>query len=422
MKLKALSLILACTLMGGALAKEPAKISTAEQQATKAEIDSLIARIEELSKKLGPGNSVNIDIRRHDGPWTQAPRAPGEHGPREVIIERRAPMAQPQHTAMKPKPGIGIVMAPNSAANGVLIGAVTPEGPAAKAGLRSGDVLLSVDGKTIGGSGKAGIDKARELLSNLKVGQTVQLTYARTGKAGKASVKVDNIGRVMMFSDRESGFTPRPGNHPRHMFSGGPDDRENIEIMAFTDCEKAGKKDCAPPRIFEAMRWQGLNLASLDAQLGRYFGTDKGVLVISAGPGMKSLQSGDVIQRVESTATESPRDVMRVLRAKKVGEKVNLAILRERKAFSIEITAPEAKAMQFLPPPPPTPPAPPAPPAPPRAPGVTPPPTPVAPPAPPAPPIGMRFNDDSQERIVWVSQNDDSSENAIEEVEIEISK
>lgn len=177
--------------------------------------------------------------------------------------------------------------------------------------------MLSIDGKSIGSSGRDGLDKARELLSDLKVGQNVQVVYARAGKTGKANIKVDNIGRVMMFSDRDGEFAPRAYGHGKRMMMGGPDTRENhMKSWPLAIAKNPARKTALHRAFFEALRWQGLNLASLDAQLGRYFGTEKGVLVISASPDMKNLQSGDVIQRVETTSTQSPRDVMRVLREK----------------------------------------------------------------------------------------------------------
>src|SRR3546814_1216413 len=35
-------------------------------------------------------------------------------------------------------------------------------------------------------------------------------------------------------------------------------------------------KDCDMPTLMSAFRWNGLNLATVDKQLGRYFGTDHG--------------------------------------------------------------------------------------------------------------------------------------------------
>ena len=70
--------------------------------------------------------------------------------------------------------------------------------------------------------------------------------------------------------------------------------QEIIRIGPRGDCKG---KNCKLPMLAEAFRWNGLNLASVDAQLGRYFGTDRGVLVLSAGADLAGLQAGDVIQQ-----------------------------------------------------------------------------------------------------------------------------
>ena len=89
--------------------------------------------------------------------------------------------------------------------------------------------------------------------------------------------------------------------------------QEVIRIGPRGDCKG---KNCRVPMLAEAFRWNGLNLASVDAKLGRYFGTDRGVLVLSAGPDLAGLQPGDVIHKIDGSAVDSPREAMEALRAK----------------------------------------------------------------------------------------------------------
>lgn len=363
MKTRILPLLIAVALAAGtAQASAPAqapKAATAEQKAAQAEIDRLVDRIKVLSKELGDGSDVRVIVRTEklDGPgWKRRDRDHDmmigrmgpEDGQRKIRIERIGPDGGPQ--AFKRGPGIGIVMTPNPAAPGVRIAAVTPESPAQRAGLRSDDVLLSVDGKTIGGSGTAAVENARVLLGKLKQGQVVKLRYARQGKSYTADVKADDISRVFAFNRSERGPGKHGGDrdHHKHMMMLPRGVEMDIERMGpMKDCKK-GDEDCGLPAIFQAFRWQGLNLASVDAGLGRYFGTDKGVLVLSSGPELKSLQSGDVIQRVAGKTVGSPRDVMRELREEMAGSQLKFEVLRDRKPTAVTVTVPKSRPLPFM--------------------------------------------------------------------------
>ncbi|MFT3805736.1 PDZ domain-containing protein [Arenimonas sp.] len=406
-------LIAAVLSSGSALAAstpKPAKAPTAQQQSAREEIERLTKRIEELSQQLGDDGQVRVIVKRV---------GPGEGpGDGDVVIRRIGPGDAPE--AMRDfhwhdrdrdgergrglrdrRLGLGVVLAPNSAASGVKIVAVTPDSPAMRAGLHSGDIVLSIDGKKIAGSGEAAVDTARKMLGDLKQDQVVKIGYARAGKTGTVSVKADQIHRVMVF-DRGEGAprTPRAWK--------GDDDRvfmlpEKVQmdierIGPMRDCAP-GKDDCHLPALAEAFRWQGLNLASIDASLGRYFGSSEGVLVISSGDELKGLQSGDVIQRVGGVAVKSPRDVMRALRDKDEGQQLKLDVLRDRKTVAVSIAVPKSRPLPFMIPPPPPPAAPPAPPATPRTPGVAPTPAPspaAAPPPPPRPSVAFISTDDPE--------------------------
>ena len=82
--------------------------------------------------------------------------------------------------------------------------------------------------------------------------------------------------------------------------------RELRQLGRLGECKG---EECRLPALAEAFRWSNLNLATVDASLGRYFGTDAGVLVLSVGDELAGLQAGDVIRKVDGTPVTTPRDV-----------------------------------------------------------------------------------------------------------------
>ena len=275
------------------------------------------------------------------------------------------------------KPVIGVLLAPDAVA-GVQVVGVTPDGGAADAGLQSGDRIVSIDGKQVlGSSAELRLENARMLLGNLSTKLPVKIAYVRAGQAGTVSVTPKSQrGQVWVNSHRG---TPEPDvmmhrSHDGHAPGVAPEvNREVIRIISGDNC-KGG--DCRTPMLMEAMRWNGLNLASVDAKLGRYFGTDRGVLVLSAGPDLAGLQAGDVIHKVDGKAVATPREAMAALRAKPADSLVAIEYLRDRKPGSAKVKVPEAMPLRV--------PAPPRPPKP-----------PVAPPPPPPPP-GTAFEQEMQ--------------------------
>ncbi|WP_297799936.1 PDZ domain-containing protein [Arenimonas sp. GDDSR-1] len=324
-------LILAAGFISTTAYGQTTKASADEQKAARAEIEQLSKRIQELSKKLGPDDQMQITIieTKRDSETGMVERsvtttAPAGKGPGRIEDKRGGKRIEMYPAG--PRIGLGVVMAPNSG-NGVKIAAVSPKGPAKDAGLQAGDVITAINGKAISAKDQAGVDQARAALSNLKEGQTVKLAYTRNGKSANATLKAGKIEPQMIVNRETRG--PMPGGAP-HAF-------------AF------------------ATRWSGMNLAELNPQLGRYFGSNTGVLVLSPKAEFPQLQAGDVILKINGKPVAKSRDVLEAMHGKNEGEKVAIDILRDRKAQSVSISAPKMGPME-----PPMPPMPPMPPGPPR--------------------------------------------------------
>ena len=244
------------------------------------------------------------------------------------------------------KPRLGVLLAGDDDA-GVRITGVTPDSGAAKAGLKAGDRLIRVAGAPITGStADARVENARAALSTLKVDVPVALSYRRDGQTSEVkaipalvspriTLGTPDDGSAFVFRDLD-GLSSLDGVQlDRLRTLVAPEVR--LELQRLQDCKG---EECRLPMLADAFRWNGLNLAPVDARLGRYFGTEHGVLVLGRQP-MPQLEPGDVILEIEGKAVDSPQDALRALTARKPGEKASARILRDRQLRTVQIDVPE---------------------------------------------------------------------------------
>jgi serine protease Do len=118
----------------------------------------------------------------------------------------------PEHKVVRGSIGIQFQVAQSSAvgrvygfSNGVIVGVVTPNGGAAKAGMQAGDVIVSIDGRNI----KDGDDLVADI-SARHVGSTVKLGFLRDGKQESANVVIGDRAKTYAAIAGEDDDTPTP--------------------------------------------------------------------------------------------------------------------------------------------------------------------------------------------------------------------
>lgn len=227
---------------------------------------------------------------------------------------------------------------------GVEVAGVSPGGPAEAAGLRAGDVIVAVDATQLKqADGRSPSAQLVGYMRSVEPGKTVRVQYLRDGKRLTADVKT--IAAEPMF------FGLMRDHMPRGPLGMGPGGMSHPGFHGM---------------LMGRPGFGSLELVPMTPGLGRYFGTDKGLLVVraprEAGVG---LEDGDVLMTIGGRTPDSAGQAFRILQSYDVGDKVQLGILRNRKRMDVDATMPTPAAGRPVGPPPPSPAEPPRPAAPP---------------------------------------------------------
>jgi S1-C subfamily serine protease len=227
---------------------------------------------------------------------------------------------------------------------GVVLQAVTPGGPAEEAGLKAGDIIISANGERLGRIERgddAPDDKLVAKIRELEEGETLSVEYRRGDEAGTADVTV----RVLEPANYSFSFTADSMLRGRLI--------EGLEAPSASFRMREPLEFALEPGVAWAspegvLAWSfghgfaRMELVTLDENLGSYFGTTEGLLVVRAPKDEDTpLRSGDVILRVGDRAPSSATHLMRIMRSYEPGETMHIEIMRNQQRQTVEVTVPD---------------------------------------------------------------------------------
>jgi predicted metalloprotease with PDZ domain len=227
---------------------------------------------------------------------------------------------------------------------GVMINEVVDGGPAEKAGLEDGDVILKFSGQAI--NDYAALTKAVRAASP---GDKVKIEILRGGRHKTVEVE---LGKGEEHSFTYTISRDEDGDSPHVEFFG--DDGEHENIWVGGDGEEGMKKmHLGMLGEMTDRGYLGVELGDLNEQLGEYFGVadGKGALVNSVrqdSPAAKAgLKAGDVITGVNGETVADGGEVHAAMADTKPGQEVEVKFVRKGSSKTQKITAGEMPEGEF---------------------------------------------------------------------------
>ena len=214
---------------------------------------------------------------------------------------------------------------------GAEIKSVGEESPAAKAGLKEGDVVLQYNGQRVEGT-----EEFVRMVRETPPGRQVRIEVWRNGAPLTLTVTTGTRPRSSLHVE---GFdVPMPPMPP---------------MPAMPAMPPIPPMPAMPDMPHGMFSWRssmlGIESEALTPQLASFFGVKEGVLVRSVMRGSAAekagIKAGDVIVKVDSTGVSSPRDITSALRDAHDKHTLPVTVFRDKKELTLTVTFEEGSGM-----------------------------------------------------------------------------
>ncbi len=211
---------------------------------------------------------------------------------------------------------------------GVEIKSVAEDSPAAKAGLKEGDVVLEFGGQQVEGS-----EQFARLVRETPAGRQVPLVIWRNGAT-------QNITATIGTRSGPYYVSPDGGNYPVTIPPMPP-----MPVMPPMDLPQVD------------VNWRnstiGVEVESLTPQLAEFFGVKEGALVRAVGknsPAEKAgIKAGDVIVKVDDTKVTNGRGVAGIIRNLHAKRTFPVTVVRKQQEMTVTVTLEEPRGWRAAP-------------------------------------------------------------------------
>jgi hypothetical protein len=341
MKLRMLALIGLAVLMGRpatVLAQEPDP-----EQVRQHEVQEAVRRVQEAQRELQAAlewlqqteiESANLAMREAMAALRLAQRDLRDDELRTIMERIRVfPGIETNVVLSLGRPRMGVLLGsdewnPETDPVGAVLQAITPGGPAEEAGLKAGDVITMADGQSLARTTRREDSPGEKLVAAIRgheEGDTMRVEYRRGDETHTADVVLRQLDSRSysygIFADPETSI-------------------QIAEPIEIPEMDFAVRTPVV--QAFMPYGWLNIELVMLDEELGEYFGTGEGLLVVSAPRDEDlDLRSGDVILNIDGREPTSPRHALRIMRSYEPGETMSVEIMRSQRRQTINVTVPE---------------------------------------------------------------------------------